>query len=94
MSCQLLAAGRWISPGTLVSSANKTDLHDITEILLKGALNAIAPTLTPNPIKMKSSLFFTYCCYSQFLSAYLSINTQTIAVSVLNKDLDFHQYIS
>ena len=31
---QWLAAGRWFSPGTLVSSTNKTDLHDITEILL------------------------------------------------------------
>ena len=33
----------WFSP---VSSTNKTDLHDITEILLKVALNTI--TLTPN----------------------------------------------
>jgi hypothetical protein len=29
------------SPGTLVSSTNKTDRHDITEILLKVALNTI-----------------------------------------------------
>jgi hypothetical protein len=29
------------SPGTLVSSTNKTDSHDITEILLKVALNTI-----------------------------------------------------
>ena len=39
--CQWLAAGRWFSPGTLVSSNNKTDLHDVTEILLKVALNTI-----------------------------------------------------
>jgi hypothetical protein len=31
----------WFSPGTLVSSTNKTDRHDITEILLKVALNTI-----------------------------------------------------
>jgi len=37
---------RWFSPGPRVSSTNKTDLHDITEILLKVALNTI--TLTPN----------------------------------------------
>ena len=43
--CQLLAAGRWFSWGTLVSSTNKTDHHDITEILLKVALNTI--TITP-----------------------------------------------
>jgi len=34
-------AGRWFSPGTLVSSTNKTERHDITEILLKVALNTI-----------------------------------------------------
>ena len=39
--CQWLAAGRWFSPCTLVSSNNKTDLHDVTEILLKVALNTI-----------------------------------------------------
>jgi hypothetical protein len=32
--CQWLAAGQWFSPGTPVSSTNKTDHHDITEILL------------------------------------------------------------
>ena len=32
--CWWLAAGQWFSPGTLVSSTNKTELHDITEILL------------------------------------------------------------
>ena len=40
-ACQWLAAGLWFSPGTLVSSINKTDNHDITEILLKVALNTI-----------------------------------------------------
>jgi hypothetical protein len=33
--------GWWFSPATLVSSTNKTDRQDITEILLKVALNAI-----------------------------------------------------
>jgi hypothetical protein len=32
------------SPGPLVSSTNKTDHHDITEILLKMALNTIKQT--------------------------------------------------
>jgi hypothetical protein len=43
--CQLLATGRWFSPGFLVSSTNKTDRHNITEILLKVALNTITPIL-------------------------------------------------
>jgi len=42
--CQWLATGRWFSPGPSVSSANKTDRHDITEILLKVALNTIKQT--------------------------------------------------
>ena len=41
--CQWLATGRWFSPGPLVSS-NKTDRHNITEILLKVALNTIKQT--------------------------------------------------
>ena len=39
--CQRLATGRWFSPDTPVSITNKTDHHDITEILLKVALNTI-----------------------------------------------------
>jgi hypothetical protein len=39
-----LAAGRWFSLGTLVSSTNKTDCHNITEILLKVALNTTTLT--------------------------------------------------
>jgi hypothetical protein len=36
--CQQLATGQWFSPGPPVSSTNKTDLYDITEILLKVVL--------------------------------------------------------
>ena len=39
--CHWLATGRWFSPGTPVSSTNKTDRHDIAKILLKIALNTI-----------------------------------------------------
>jgi hypothetical protein len=44
--CQWLATGRLFSPGTPVSSTNKTARHDIAEILLKVALNT--KTLTYN----------------------------------------------
>ena len=37
---------QWFSPGTPDSSTNKTDCHDITEILLKVSLNTITLTLT------------------------------------------------
>jgi hypothetical protein len=39
--CQWLETGRLFSPGTPISSTNKTDRHDITEILLKVALNTM-----------------------------------------------------
>jgi hypothetical protein len=42
--CQWLATGRWFSPGPPVSSTNKTDRHDITEILFKVVLNTIKQT--------------------------------------------------
>jgi hypothetical protein len=35
---QLLAHGRWFSPGTPASSTTKTGRHDIAEILLKVTL--------------------------------------------------------
>jgi hypothetical protein len=42
--CQCLVAGRLFSPGTLVSTTNKTDHHDIAEIFLKVALKTIYQT--------------------------------------------------
>ena len=42
--CQLLATGRWFSPGTAVSCTIKIYRHDQNEILLKGALNSITIT--------------------------------------------------
>ena len=48
---QLLAHGRWLSPGTPASSTTETGRHDIVEILLKVALN------TKNQIKNQKSLF-------------------------------------
>jgi hypothetical protein len=41
-------AGCWIYPGIPVSSTNKTDHHDIAEILWKVALNNIKPTKPTN----------------------------------------------
>ena len=46
--CQWFTTGLWFSPGTPVSSYNKTDRQNITEILLKMALNSI--NHTPNLI--------------------------------------------
>jgi hypothetical protein len=57
--CQCLAAGRWFSPGRPVSSSNKTERHDIAEILLKVALSTIKTTNQPlmiyNLVRKKSN---------------------------------------
>ena len=49
---QLLAQGRWFSPGTPASSTTKTGRHDIAEILLKVALKH------QKSIKIKNHIFF------------------------------------
>ena len=48
---QLLAHGRWFSPGIPASSTTKTGCHDIAEILMKVALNTI------NQIKSNQSIY-------------------------------------
>jgi hypothetical protein len=41
--CQLLVAGCWLSVYILVFSNDKTDCHNLTEILLKVVLNTNFP---------------------------------------------------
>jgi hypothetical protein len=48
---QRLATGRWISPGTPVFSTNKIDHGNITEILLKVALDTINKTKNKQSIR-------------------------------------------
>ena len=60
---------RWFSP---VSSTNKTDRHDITEILLKVALNAIKP----KPIHDTH-----YMCYHCTSSIWTGEHTEKIHLS-------------
>jgi hypothetical protein len=54
--CQWLATARWFFSGPPVSSTNKTDNHDITEILLKVALN----TIKPNQAKFRMNYRFEF----------------------------------
>ena len=66
-------AGRWFSTGTAVSSTNKTDYHNITEILLKVALNIIKQTKTNKQeyLKKKTALLLF-----PFLAKYLQMQRQ------------------
>ena len=50
--CEWLATGCWFSPGTPVCATNKTDRHNIAEILLKVSLN----TINLNPSKLLLSV--------------------------------------
>ena len=43
--CQWFVKGQWFSLGTPASSTNKTDRHDVAEMLLKVALDTINLTL-------------------------------------------------
>jgi hypothetical protein len=59
---QLLAHGRWFSPGTSVSSTTKSGRHDIAEILLKVALSTIYIYHYQFTIK----IMYTLCVHSTF----------------------------
>ena len=55
--CHWLPTSWWFFPGPLLSSTNNTDRHDITEILLKVALNTIKQTNKQNNV-----IFFNGGC--------------------------------
>jgi hypothetical protein len=61
--CQGLATGQWFSMGTLVSSTNKADRNNITEILLKVVLN----TINLNQTYLKRDIFFQVFLWTHML---------------------------
>jgi negative regulator of genetic competence, sporulation and motility len=69
-------AGQWFSPGTPFSSNNKTDHHDITEILLKVALNTI--------IQIKPTCGF----YSMYKYLYLTQDMYYLCIFDVQKKID------
>jgi len=70
--CQWLATGRWFSPGTPVSSRNKTDHHDITEILLKVALSTMNQPINQSIIVLTSFRF--RICLTDFVLLMFNAN--------------------
>ena len=84
--CQWLAAGRWFSQGTMVSSTNKANRHDISEILLKVALNII--TLTINHIiyiyrkcwHSDLDFWFDFLCFNATFSNFSAISWRPVLV--------------
>ena len=77
--CQWLATGQWFSPGPSVSSTNKTDNHDKTEILLKVVLN----TINPNPIHKGKILHGGLRFYPLCQLLFVTIKTSVIALITL-----------
>jgi hypothetical protein len=61
----------WFSPGTPVSSANKTECHDITEILLKVVLNTRTLTLWNIQGIFVFSLLYFWLSSSFFIQFYI-----------------------
>jgi hypothetical protein len=57
--CQWLVAGQWFSLSTLVYFINKSDHHNIAEILLKVVLNTIALTFSTVHNSIASSLIIS-----------------------------------
>ena len=66
---QLLAHGRWFSPGTPASSITKTGRHDIAELLLKVALRTI------NQFKSNQILISPVMLSIQTLNLYIISST-------------------
>jgi len=66
--------GRWFSLGTPVSSTNKTNRYDITEILLNVALNIITLTLTLKVILNHKGQYLVHHCYIRLTVKYHNPN--------------------
>jgi hypothetical protein len=66
--CQWPATGQWFSPGPLVSCTNKTDRHNIAEILLKVVLNTIKQTNKKTKTNINVRLLITPLVSSNLFS--------------------------
>jgi hypothetical protein len=64
--CQWLAIGRWLYSGPPVSSTNKTDHHDITEILLKVVSSTIKQTNKQTMLIFDIGIVPTVWCFLFF----------------------------
>jgi hypothetical protein len=71
--CQWLVTVRWFSPRTPVSSTNKTDRHDIAEILVKVVLTTTTNTLSHKRLDIKF-----------FRITFIKFQTSTHAAHVLH----------
>ena len=87
---QLLAHGRWFSPGTPASSTTKTGRHDIAEILLKVALKHQKSKSKHNIHTYHNSIsrcliaIMTGCFTKQFVIAVLTFQSPLMLAVMIN----------
>ena len=82
-------ADLWFSPGTLLSFTNKTDCHNITEILLKVVLNTINhKTYTCTDIK---NIQPSQCLFSRMNRSFILLNIFKL-VNDLNIKYTFNNF--
>ena len=83
--------GMWFSPGTPVSSTNKTDRHDIAEIL-KVELNAIILTLIKGTLSASRQcpLYTGDTVYSFQLISFMSLHFYLINILLFSKQKQLH----
>ena len=85
--CQWLVTGQWFSPGPLVSSTNKTDCHDITEILLKEVLSTIKQTISSD-----RNLLEVIYIKINFLISILPTTSDRTLLEVISRSTFLNQY--
>ena len=81
-------AGQWFSLGTPVSLTNKTDHHDITEILMKVALS----TINPNPCIYAHPLNSLLCLQYYDDNIKCNKNPQYLIGIISSTLLKYHYY--
>ena len=97
---QLLAHGRWFSPGTPASLTTKTGRHDIVEILLKVALkhqNQIIKINLPEKKNIIMLFVITMICLLHFDKYFYSIMIIFLCYKIFIKqdefNLTFYEYV-
>ena len=95
--CQWLMAGQWFSPGTLDSFINKTDCHNIAEILLKVVLNTI---IYLNPYSQSTKKLYGRWVVNMLGSMWvkfigtIDFDNMIILINTLVKPLYYYIYIN
>jgi hypothetical protein len=102
--CQWLATGRWFSPGTPVSSTNKTDRHDMAKVLLTVASNTTSHHKTESILKywhhnlsvsrdnvrfMSFNLIWYIRVWIHFLLEYVAFIVEEFVLTEMKNELNF-----